>query len=257
MELLWLLSTIQWIDLLDIALLSYLVYRALLIIHGTRALQSLAGLLFLLLLYAGSGTLGLTGVYWLLDKFFVYLVLAIIILFQEDIRKGLARAGQFLPNNQVSQEVSTIENVVKTVAALASRRIGALIIFERDGVGVQKDILQTGTQMDALISSELLMAIFLPTSPLHDGAVILRKERVIASQCILPMTTQTLSKIHGTRHRAGVGITEKSDAIALIISEERGTISIAENGNLELITNNNELRQRLQELMAVDSGVSE
>ena len=257
MELLWLLSTIQWIDLLDIALLSYLVYRALLIIHGTRALQSLAGLLFLLLLYAGSGTLGLSGVYWLLDKFFVYLVLAIIILFQEDIRKGLARAGQFLPNNQVSQEVSTIENVVKTVAALASRRIGALIIFERDGVGVQKDILQTGTQMDALISSELLMAIFLPTSPLHDGAVILRKERVIASQCILPMTTQTLSKIHGTRHRAGVGITEKSDAIALIISEERGTISIAENGNLELITNNNELRQRLQELMAVDSGVSE
>ena len=257
MEILWLLSTIQWIDLLDIALLSYLVYRALLIIHGTRALQSLAGLLFLLLLYAGSGTLGLTGVYWLLDKFFVYLVLAIIILFQEDIRKGLARAGQFLPNNQVSQEVSTIESVVKTVAALASRRIGALIIFERDGVGVQKDILQTGTQMDALISSELLTAIFLPTSPLHDGAVILRKERIMASQCILPMTTQTLSKIHGTRHRAGVGMTEKSDAIALIISEERGTISIAESGNLELITNNNELRQRLQELMAIDSGVSE
>ena len=242
MEILWLLSTIQWIDLLDIALLSYLVYRALLIIHGTRALQSLAGLLFLLLLYAGSGTLGLTGVYWLLDKFFVYLVLAIIILFQEDIRKGLARAGQFLPKNQVSQEVSTIESVVKTVAALASRRIGALIIFERDGAGVQKDILQTGTQMDALISSELLTAIFLPTSPLHDGAVILRKERVMASQCILPMTTQTLSKIHGTRHRAGVGMTEKSDAIALIISEERGTISIAESGNLELITNNNELR---------------
>lgn len=257
MEILWLLSTIQWIDLLDIALLSYLMYRALLIIHGTRALQSLAGLLFLMLLYAGSGTLGLSGVYWLLDKFFVYLVLAIIILFQEDIRKGLARAGQFLPNNQVSQEVSTIESVVKTVAALASRRIGALIIFERDGVGVQKDILQTGTQMDALISSELLTAIFLPTSPLHDGAVILRKERVMASQCILPMTTQTLSKIHGTRHRAGVGMTEKSDAIALIISEERGTISIAESGNLELITNNNELRQRLQELMVVDPGVAE
>ena len=257
MEILWLLSTIQWIDLLDIALLSYLVYRALLIIHGTRALQSLAGLLFLMLLYAGSGTIGLTGVYWLLDKFFVYLVLAIIILFQEDIRKGLARAGQFFPNNQLSQEVSTIENVVKTVAALASRRIGALIIFERDGVGVPKDIIQTGTAMDALISSELLTAIFLPTSPLHDGAVILQRERIIASQCILPMSTQTLSKIHGTRHRAGVGITEKSNTIALIISEERGTISIAEAGNIELITNNNELRQRLQELMAVDSGVAE
>lgn len=257
MEILWLLSTIQWIDLLDIALLSYLVYRALLIIHGTRALQSLAGLLFLLLLYAGSRTLGLTGVYWLLDKFFVYLVLAIIILFQEDIRKGLARAGQFFPNNQLSQEVSTIENVVKTASALASRRIGALIIFERDGVGVPRDIIQTGTPMDALISLELLTAIFLPTSPLHDGAVILQRDRIIASQCILPMSTQTLSKIHGTRHRAGVGITEKSNTIALIISEERGTISIAEAGNLELITNNNELRQRLQELMAVDSGISE
>jgi len=177
-EILWLLSTIQWFDLLDIALLSYLVYRALLIIHGTRALQSLAGLLFLVVLYVGSDTLGLTGVYWLLDKFFVYLVLAIIILFQEDIRKGLARAGQFFPNNKVSQEVSTIESVVKTVAALASRRIGALIIFERDGVGVPKDIIQTGTAMDALISSELLTAIFLPTSPLHDGAVILQRERI-------------------------------------------------------------------------------
>ena len=110
--------------------------------------------------------------------------------------------------------------------------------------------------MDALISSELLTATFLPTSPLHDGAVILQRERIIASQCILPMSTQPLSKTHGTRHRAGI-ITEKSNTIALIISEERGTISIAEAENIEIITNNNELRQRLQELMAVDSGVVE
>lgn len=254
MEILWLLSTIQWIDVLDIALLSYLVYRALLIIYGTRALQSLAGLLFLLLLYAGSGMVGLTGVYWMLDKFFVYLVLAIIILFQEDIRKGLARAGQFLPNSQISQDVSTIESVVKTATALSSRRIGALIVFERDGIGVLKDILQTGTQMDALVSAELLTAIFLPTSPLHDGAVILKQERIVASQCILPMTNQKLSKIHGTRHRAGVGISEKSDAIAIIVSEEQGTISIAANGSLELVTNNNELREKLQTLMTIDTG---
>ena len=213
MEILWLLSTIQWIDVIDITLLSYLVYRALLIIHGTRALQSLAGLLFLLLLYAGSDNLGLTGVFWLLDKFFVYLVLAIIILFQEDIRKGLARAGQFIPNKKLSQDVSTVEHIVKTVFALASRRIGAIVVLERGGLGVREETLQTGTNMDALVSSELLTAIFLPNSPLHDGAVIIRNDRIVAAQCILPISGQSISKIYGTRHRAGIGVGENNRII--------------------------------------------
>lgn len=254
MEVLWLLSTIQWIDILDIALLSYLVYRALLIIQGTRALQSLAGLLFLLLLYGLSSTLGLSGVYWLLDKFFVYLVLAIIILFQEDIRKGLARAGQFLPSRNASQEVSTIENLVKTAFALASRRIGAIIVLERGGVSVIDETIQTGTALDAIVSAELLTAIFLPNSPLHDGAVIIRNDRIAAAQCILPISDKELSKIYGTRHRAGIGLTENSNAVALIVSEERGTVALALNGQMELMTNNNELRQRLQNLMSTSIG---
>ena len=254
MEILWLLSTIQWIDVIDITLLSYLVYRALLIIHGTRALQSLAGLLFLLLLYAGSDNLGLTGVFWLLDKFFVYLVLAIIILFQEDIRKGLARAGQFIPNKALSQDVSTVENIVKTVFALASRRIGAIVVLERAGLGVMEETLQTGTNMDAMVSSELLTAIFLPNSPLHDGAVIIRNDRIVAAQCILPISGQSISKIYGTRHRAGIGVGENTNAIALIVSEERGTVALAKNGEMEVITNNNDLRQQLQTLMAFEDG---
>ncbi len=254
MEVLWLLSTIQWIDIIDIALLSYLVYRALLIIQGTRALQSLAGLLFLLLLYGLSSTLGLSGVFWLLDKFFVYLVLAIIILFQEDIRKGLARAGQFLPNRIASQEVSTVENLVKTVFALASRRIGAIIVLERSGVRVIDETIQTGTPLDAVVSAELLTAIFLPTSPLHDGAVIIRNDRIAAAQCILPISDKDLSKIYGTRHRAGIGVTESTNAAALIVSEERGTVALALNGEMELFTNNNELRQRLQSLMSTPVG---
>ena len=254
MEILWLLSTIQWIDVIDITLLSYLVYRALLIIHGTRALQSLAGLLFLLLLYAGSDNLGLTGVFWLLDKFFVYLVLAIIILFQEDIRKGLARAVQFIPNKALSQDVSTVENIVKTVFALASRRIGAIVVLERAGLGVMEETLQTGTNMDAMVSSELLTAIFLPNSPLHDGAVIIRNDRIVAAQCILPISGQSISKIYGTRHRAGIGVGENTNAIALIVSEERGTVALAKNGEMEVITNNNDLRQQLQTLMAFEDG---
>jgi len=254
LDIFWLVSTFQWIDLLDIALLSYLVYRALLIVHGTRALQSLAGLVFLIVLYGASQILGLTGVYWLLEKFFVYFVLAVIILFQEDIRKGLARAGQFLPHQRATEDVSTIESVIKTAFGLASRRIGAILVLERDGIGVSEDTIQTGTYLDATISTELLTAIFIPTSPLHDGAVVIRNDRIVAAQCILPMSNQNLSKIYGTRHRAGIGLSEKSNAIILIISEERGTVALAKNGEMEIMPKNNDLREQLQSLMSPADG---
>ena len=248
---LWLLQTIRLIDILDIALLSFILYRTLLIIKGTRALQSLAGLFFLMALYGISESTGLSGVYWVLDKFFVYLILVIIILFQEDIRKGLARAGQVLPNFQKRQDVSTIESIIKTAFALASRRIGALIIIEREGH--LDETISTGNYMDAIVSQELLLSIFLPTSPLHDGAVVIRNDRAAASKCILPLTTsKNISKIYGTRHRAAIGLTEVTDAIAIVISEERGTVGISVNGEIQVVPSAIDMRQTLQELLDKD-----
>ena len=247
MDFLWLVPTIRLIDILDILLLSFILYRAVIILQGTKAFQSLAGLFFLMLVYALSYNLGLTGVYWLLDKFFVYVVLAIIILFQEDIKKGLARAGQFVPNFQEKQELSMLENVIKTVFILSNRHIGALIAIQRQAS--LDEPISTGTMLDAYVSQELLTTIFLPTSPLHDGAVVINNDRLIAAKCIIPLNpNKSLSKVYGTRHRAAVSITDATDAIVIVVSEERGTVGLSVNGELEIITSANALRQRLQEL---------
>ena len=185
----------------------------------------------------------------MLDKFFVYLVLAIIILFQEDIRKGLARAGQIIPKFQSAQEITVLEDVIKTAYSLAPRRIGALIAIERDAS--LNEYISAGIKLNAQISPELLTAIFLPTSPLHDGAIIIQLGRVAAAQCFIPISaSKNISKIYGTRHRAAIGLTEETDALVIAISEERGTVSLALNGEMEIMTNSNELRQRLQELFS-------
>ena len=246
MDVLWLLQTITIIDVIDILLLSYIIYRALLIIEGTRALQSLAGLFFVVGLYALSGQIGLTGVFWLLDKFIVYLVLAIIILFQEDIRKGLARAGQLIPTFKDTQDVSTLEIICKTSFALANRRIGALIVLEANVL--LTETVQSGLALNADLSQELLTAIFLPTSPLHDGAVIVRDSRVLSAKSILPISkTSNISKFYGTRHRSAIGLSEQSDATIIVISEERGTIALVRSGEMEIVTNVKELRALLQQ----------
>ena len=255
MNLLWLFKNITPTDALDLLILSYLIYRALIIIQGTKAFKSLAGLLFLLLLYAASDSFGLGGTYWVLDKFFVYIVLAIIILFQEDIRNGLARAGDILPSFRRAQSVSVQEDIIRTSFILASRRIGGLIAIERNAS--LEDTISTGTLLEANVSQELLTAIFLPTSPLHDGAIIVRNESIIAAKCIIPISTaKDISKFYGTRHRAALGLSEKTDALVIIISEERGTVSIAHNGILEVMTSSNQLRERLQELSLQARGLS-
>ncbi len=251
MDILWPLENISFIDVVDILVLAYIMYRALLILQGTRAFQSLAGLLFILMLYAASKSFGLNSVFWMLDKFFVYLVLAIIILFQDDIRRGLARAGDFIPNFQTSKDITVLEDVIKTAYSLAARRIGALIAIEREAS--LSDYITQGTVMDAIVSQELLTSIFLPTSPLHDGAIIIQHGRIAASQCFIPISvSKNLSKVYGTRHRAAIGLTEDTDALVIAISEERGTVSLAINGEMEIMTNSNELRQRLQELFSIN-----
>lgn len=246
----WLIESLRWTDIIDIALMSFIIYRALLIMRGTRAIQSLAGLLVLMLLYVASDWGDLVSINWLLEKFFELIVLAVIILFQQDIRRGLARAGGrlFVLPGRRSTDLSMVEEVVRASFAMASRRVGALIAFER-GAGLD-EYVESASVLDARISHDLLLSIFHPTSPLHDGAVVIQKDRVAAAQAFLPLTqSKNVSKFLGTRHRAGIGLTEETDAVVIIVSEERGVVSIAEGGTLRQTTDANELREQLQAIL--------
>jgi len=206
-------------------------------------------LVFLLFLYLLSNLLSLHSIHWVLDKFFVYLVLAIIILFQDDIRRGLARAGSIFPKLQSEEGLSTQQILIKVSFALASRRIGGLIAIERNGS--LSEYIEPATMIDGIASQELLTALFLPTSPLHDGAVIIQDNRIAAAQSFLPLTTsKKVSKVYGTRHRAAIGLTEITDAVVIVISEERGTVGIAQNGSITVARDANEMRSMLQKAFA-------
>lgn len=236
-------------EALDIALTWWLVYRVLLVLRGTQAFQSLLGLGMLGVLYLVSERLGLFTIRWALDSFFVYIALAVLILFQDDLRRGLARtAGSFFSGFNADPEALPVEELVQAAFALASRRIGALVVLERQAsLG---DLIESGQDLDARPSQELLMAIFHPTSPLHDGAVILRQGRLAAAKVFLPLSlSKDIARYFGTRHRAALGLTEATDAVVLVVSEERGAVSLVQAGALTPVHDTNELRQRLQELL--------
>ncbi len=246
----WTLSTIRWNDVVDIAILSYVLYRTLLILKGTRAFQSLLGLVFVVLVYAVAARAHLYTLHLLLQEFFGAIVLAVIILFQNDIRHGLARAGGRLFRSFAPRpETSVLEDVVRACFALASRRMGALIAIQR--TAALDDYVDPALRLDAHVSQELLLSIFHPTSPLHDGAVVLQSGRLAAAKVFLPLSlSKDVSRFFGTRHRAALGLTEETDAVVLIVSEERGTVSLAMAGALTPVGDVNELRQRLQEIFA-------
>lgn len=245
---------LQLADLLDIGILALIFYQAIRVLRGTRAFQSLLGLLALGLLYVLSERLGLTAIRWLLDKLFVYVVLAVIILFQRDIRRGLAGAGgRLFPRFATPTDLSMIEEVVRASFALASRRMGALIVIEREAA--LDAWLEAATPLDARVSQDLLLAVFHPTSPLHDGAVILQKGRVAAAKVFLPLTrSRSVSRMMGTRHRAALGLTEETDALVVVVSEERGTVSLVQEGRITPCRDANELRSKLQEVLKPPTG---
>lgn len=249
----WLWDTLKWNDVLDIAIMSFLLYRALLILRGTRAFQSLIGLLGVMVLYVLADKADLSSIHWLLEKFLVYLVLAVIILFQQDIRRGLARAGgRLVPGFRSTADTGSREALVKACFSMASRRVGALIAIERDAS--LNEYAEAGTQLDALPSHDLLLSIFHPTSPLHDGAVVLQKGRLVAAQVFFPLSlSKDISRFFGTRHRAAIGLTEETDAISIIVSEERGTVSIVRAGRITAAQDANELRHQLQEIFQTRS----
>jgi diadenylate cyclase len=246
------LAHYRWFnDTVDIALVYYLFYRLLLIIKGTRAFQMLIGIGLLVLVLVASQALEFHSLNWIIFSFWSQIVLAVVILFQPEIRRTLARVGErHLFKSFSSVESSKfIEETVKAAISMANKRIGALIVFERDSD--LSTIVEMGTDLDAKVTKEILISIFLPYSPIHDGAAIIRDGRIVAAGCFLPLTlSSNLSKALGTRHRAAVGLTEESDAVVLVVSEETGEIAVVRDGAIEHNADAPALRATLSELFA-------
>ncbi|WP_096000361.1 diadenylate cyclase CdaA [Clostridioides difficile] len=225
-------------DLIDISIVAYIFYKIFMFIKDTRAEQVFKGIIFLLLATQLSNTFKLHTVYWISLKALDYGVIAALIIFQPEFRAGLEHIGRakfnlFGKNVNTSEETlnRNIEEIVEALYSLSRQKIGALIIMERENR--ISDIINTGTIIDAEISRQLLINIFIPNTPLHDGAVVIRDSKVKAAACFLPLTeSKDLSKDLGTRHRAGIGVSEVSDCITLIVSEETGGVSIAKAGKL-------------------------
>ncbi len=235
-------------DLLDIALVTILVYQLLLLIRGTRAVQLVMGLIVLFVLYAISRVLGLVTVNWLLSYVGIVIPIAFLILFQPELRRMLEQLGRGGPLGTAfgaplgrEEAIRLVSDVARAARVLAIRKTGALIVLERT-TGLT-DVVETGIRVDAAVTVPLLLTIFYPNTPLHDGAVIIRGNRVLAAACLLPLSENpTLSKALGTRHRAAIGITEQTDAVAVIISAEAGTISVAREGDLRRGLSEEELK---------------
>ena len=242
---------VGWWDLLDIAVVSFLIYEFLKLIRGTRAAQMAVGSLFVVGMFYLSQLAPLQTLNWLIRNALVYVAFAAIVIFQSDIRRALAHFGQapFFRyfNRQIAAD-ETIEEVVVATSMLAQQKIGAIIVLERE-IGL-RNYIESGIPLDATLTYDLLATIFRPGSPLHDGAVILQEGRVAAAACFLPLTVNPrLSRELGTRHRAAIGLTEESDAAAIVVSEESGFISIALDGEIERALSPDELRTRLRDLI--------
>lgn len=219
-------------DTVDILIVAAGIYWLLLLIRGTRAIQILVGLIALIALSLASELFQLAALGMILERFLGSAVLIIVILFQADIRRALARVGRgFFPSFSAEQELQVVEEIVRSAGALSQRRHGALIVLERESnLG---DLIEAGVTVDARLSKDLLTSIFQPTSPMHDGAVLIQEGRVSSAGCILPLTLRTdLPEGLGTRHRAAIGITEETDALVVVVSEETATISVVLGGEL-------------------------
>lgn len=225
------IQSIRPLDIVDILIVSYLIYRTLLLIRGTRAVQMVLGIALLLLLYAVSAYFELQTLRVLLKTFLGSLLVVVVILFQTEIRRGLARLAipRFFRSRQTAE--NDLQEVVRAASLLSRRHLGALIVLERDN-GL-RDFLEGGFRLDALVQAELLLAIFHTSSPMHDGGVIIHNHRIHSSGCLLPLSQNpNLDKRHGTRHRAALGLSEETDAVVIVVSEETQTISMARNGHL-------------------------
>src|SRR5579871_10060 len=232
--------------IVDILVVAFLVYQALMVVRGTRAGHILIGISFMVLLYGVAVWTGLEALRSVLNFIVPYLGIAIIVLFQSEIRRTLASIGRkgWLSGGYRSSE--SIHEIVLAVEQLASQKTGALIVLERD-IGL-RTFVESGVPLEARISRDLLLSIFQPGLPLHDGAVIVQKDRIAAAACFLPLTTNPLlSRNLGTRHRAAIGITEETDCLSIVVSEETGRISVAAFGEIVSGITTAELVDRINE----------
>jgi len=251
------LSDMSFLELLaaaiDILIVYYVIYRTMLLLRGTRAIQMLVGIVFALVLFLLSqeNLLNLTTINWILEKFVSSFILVLIVLFAPDIRRALSEVGKnplFLGSARRGTP-SIYDEVIQAVTRLASKRIGALIVLAREAD--LSSFTEEAISLDARVTSDALFSIFIPSheNPLHDGAVIISEGRISHAGCFLPLTENpNLDKSLGTRHRAAVGLTESTDAVVLIVSEETGIISLAVNGELKRNLDSNSLRSELLRL---------
>ncbi|MBI1821556.1 MAG: TIGR00159 family protein [Nitrospirae bacterium] len=245
-----LLSHFRWLDLFDILLVSYLIYRILVILKGSRALHMLTGLSFLLLVLLFSKWLDLYTLDWLVTNFWSQIILALIILFQPEIRRVLVQIGlnPFKEGLLPLEGSRTLEEILKAINHLSNRKIGAVIVLERE-IEI-KETAELGLALDSIISKEILISIFETSSPIHDGAVIIRGNRIVSAGCFLPLSfNPSVNKKLGTRHRAAIGITEEGDAVVLVVSEETGKISVISGGVMSEDLKISEVRERLRLLL--------
>lgn len=238
----------------DVLLVTFVIYKLIMIIRGTRAVQLLKGIVVIIAVWFLSGNLGLHTLRWIMSQAVIYGLLAIIIIFQPELRRALEQLGRgkFLSRSSTidDQEMEkSIDEIVKASMYMGKRRIGALISIERE-TGMN-DYIETGISVKGKLTSELLINIFIPNTPLHDGAVIIKNQQIMAAGCYLPLSEDPfISKELGTRHRAALGISEVTDSVTLAVSEETGNISVTKNGELHRNLDEAELKELLvQELV--------
>ncbi|MEA3328620.1 MAG: diadenylate cyclase CdaA [Candidatus Omnitrophota bacterium] len=236
-----------WKPLLEIAIIWFVFYWILVSIKGTRAIQVLKGLVILFIAFFIAQIFHLTSINWLLTKIFAISIIALLIIFQPELRRGLAHLGRNRFFAIFSRGEETVNEIVKACTYLSKRKIGALIAIEKD-IGL-KVYIESGVAMDAKVTSELIQTIFMPNTPLHDGGVVIKEERLAASGCLFPLTQNpSIGKTVGTRHRAALGLTEETDAACVVISEETGAISVAIGGKLTRDLEPQTLRKVLRNL---------
>jgi diadenylate cyclase len=241
----------KFVDFVDVVIVAFIIYQFLRFIKGTRATQMLIGLGLLFVLALVANFWELYGLKWIVGSFKTIWIVAFVILFQPEIRRALAELGRSRAVRFFFRvtPVRPIKEIVRAAELLKNRNIGGLVVLERE-MGL-KNYVQTGTKIDALVSADLIATIFTPNSPLHDGAIIIAEDTIVAAACILPLSdSPVLDRALGTRHRAALGLSEETDAACVVVSEETGTLSLAHKGRLIRGLDAHTLEKRLSNVMA-------